>query len=275
MRTYAEMVAMEIRERTGLQAQVNTKQMPDGTERFGVTVKETSANIAPSIYVDEMKGAGLTVEQAATEVLKLYETHKNPKVDVDWFTHFEQVKEKLYVKMLPKTFKTDVYRSAKAYGFEDLILVPYVRAELTPGEFGSIRVSADHIEKWGVTKREVMDTAIKNTKNGNVKVISLMAFMTGFAGFDGYNEETSYDEPFVISNSEAVFGASAILGKIKDIKAENPDGFYVIPSSVHELIVLPKGINGMDEEMITGFVHEVNSQVVVPEERLSDHVYTF
>lgn len=272
MRDYAEMVALEIRNTTELEAVVNEKMVPDGTVRYGVTIKTPGANIAPSIYVEGMKEQGLSVEEAAKAVLGLYETHKAPQVDVDWFTDYEQVKGKLFVKLLPKTFKTDVFRSAKAYGFEDLILVPYAKVEFSSEEKGSIKITADHIARWGVTKREVMDAAIRNTKNGNVKIVSLMGFMMGAVGCPE-DEEPEYNVPIVISNQDMIFGASAILGKMEDIKAVNPDGFFVIPSSVHELIVLPKG--EFDADSVTGMVHAVNTEVVVPEERLSDHVYVF
>jgi hypothetical protein len=272
MRDFAEMVALEIRNTTELEAQVNGKQMPDGTERFGVTVKEKDANIAPSIYVEDMKEQGLTVEEAAAEVLKLYEQYKAPNVNVEWFMDFEQVKEKLFVKMLPQTFKTEVSRSAKAYGFEDLILVPYVKTEFN-GFKGTILVKAEHIEKWGTTKRAVLDKAIANTKKEDVFIQSMASFMEETLGEDMGLPDDIYG-PLIITNKEKIFGASAILARVKELKERFTNGFFVIPSSVHELLIIPKEM-GMTEEAITAMVGQVNESVLVPEEVLSNHAYTF
>lgn len=274
MRDYAEMIAEEIRNTTELEVQVTSKQMPDGTERYAVTVREPGANIAPSIYVDEMQEHGLDVKQSTVEVLKLYETHKAPKVDIDWFSDFEQVKSKLFVKLLPKTFKTEIFRSAKAYGFEDLILVPYASVEFGNGDSGSVLIKPDHIEKWGVDKKKVLDEAIKNTKKEDVYIKSLGAFVTEHIGFDTGLPEDLFG-PLIISNKETTFGASAILGRIKDLKEKFVEGFFVIPSSVHEVLIMPKAFGEMDENCLNAMVREVNATTVLPEEVLSNHVYAF
>lgn len=267
MREFAEMIATEIRNNTELEAQVTTKGMADGTERYGVAIRAKGEKVAPTIYVENFRD--LNVEQAAKEIIKLYEDNRVADIEVDWFTDFEQVKARLFVRLLPKTFSTDVFRSAKAYGFDDLILVPYVNADMV-GIKGSIKITRDHIEKWGVTKRTVLDIAISNTKKAEVSVQSMSAFMTEITG-DDYGLPAG---PMIVSNKEKCYGASAIIGKINDLKKRNPGGFFVLPSSIHEVLVLPKE-DGMEKEYFDAMVREVNVTSVLPEEVLADHAYAF
>lgn len=51
-------------------------------------------------------------------------------------------------------------------------------------------------------------------------------------------------------------------------------GFYIIPSSIHELLLMPdtKRIN---EEMVRKTIFQINREHVEPEERLSDSLYHY
>ena len=50
--------------------------------------------------------------------------------------------------------------------------------------------------------------------------------------------------------------------------------FFILPSSIHELLVVPKQ-DGMELSDLESMVKEVNATQVAPEEKLSDHVYEY
>mgnify|MGYP000467736421 FL=1 len=50
--------------------------------------------------------------------------------------------------------------------------------------------------------------------------------------------------------------------------------FYVLPSSVHECILIPEE-DGMTQEALTGLVTEINENQVDPREVLSDQAYYY
>ena len=78
------------------------------------------------------------------------------------------------------------------------------------------------------------------------------------------------------SNTQNVNGAAEILNqKAMDEIAEKLGGdFIVLPSSVHETIVLP--INeDMDPKELEGMVQQINAGVVSDEDKLSDHVFQY
>ena len=50
--------------------------------------------------------------------------------------------------------------------------------------------------------------------------------------------------------------------------------FFILPSSIHELLVVPKQ-DGMELSDLEAMVQEVNATQVAPEEKLSDHVYEY
>ena len=81
---------------------------------------------------------------------------------------------------------------------------------------------------------------------------------------------------YVLSNSEKLNGAAALLdAKTMEAISEKLGGdFIVLPSSIHECIVLPV-TEDMDRHTLEAMVQDVNAGQVAPEERLSDHVYMY
>ena len=56
--------------------------------------------------------------------------------------------------------------------------------------------------------------------------------------------------------------------------AEKVGDFYMLPSSIHETLIVPKDA-GMEFKELEQMVQEVNQTQVAPGERLSDHVYEY
>lgn len=77
----------------------------------------------------------------------------------------------------------------------------------------------------------------------------------------------------IISNTELYYGAINAIKSKELLEKQFPDGYYLIPSSIHEMIVLPKGEVDMDG--FNDFIKTVNSDVLDPEDILSDHYYEF
>lgn len=80
---------------------------------------------------------------------------------------------------------------------------------------------------------------------------------------------------YVLTNETKVNGANTILNdEIRQAIAKQVGDFYVLPSSLHETLIVPKSI-GMKRKDLEQMVQEVNQTQVAPEERLSDHVYEY
>lgn len=53
-----------------------------------------------------------------------------------------------------------------------------------------------------------------------------------------------------------------------------PEGYYLLPSSVHEFLIIPKSMDISPKEL-GEMVRDVNHQMVSKEEILSDRVYEY
>lgn len=257
---YAQAIANEV----GGKIQEVTKN--NGVTRLGVT-KELESGIAPMLYIDEAyenREDVMTMVQMFNDAM---EQVGERATDYDWLDDWDKVKDMIRVKLINKRNTVPVYRSAKARGFSDLIMVPYLTIQVA-GRTGSTVVTENMIDKWGMTTAKVFNQAIKNTP---CKVRPLAEQFAEMSGMDA----EMFDSPFIIvTTPEQTFGAAAIIKAREELKKLCPNGYYVIPSSIHEVLVIPKDtVSGKEE--LDDMVKEVNANCLDPTEVLSDRVYDF
>ena len=81
---------------------------------------------------------------------------------------------------------------------------------------------------------------------------------------------------YVLTNTNKINGASVILydGLLNQISKKLHSDLVLLPSSIHEFIILPHN-NDMSFNAMTEMVNSVNETSVSDEEILSDHVYFY
>lgn len=247
----------------------------NGVDKVAIQVKK--GNVGAILYAESFEDCS-TVEEAVAKAGAIMGANKDNMERItgiiSFFEDYNNVKENLTVRLLSGADDADVFRSAKRIGFDGLKIVPYVNvpAEFI-GESGAIKVKKEHLKHWGVTAKEVIDTAIKNAEK-DTETQSLFGFVAELTGIDDGLVDLP-DGPIIVTNKAKCFGAAAILGLIPSLKKKYKEGFFVIPSSVHEVLVMPKGFNGFDLEGMTQLVQQVNATEVMAEERLADHAFAF
>lgn len=81
---------------------------------------------------------------------------------------------------------------------------------------------------------------------------------------------------YFLSTKSMKYGAKAILypNVVEKIADKFHGDFYILPSSIHELLIYEGG-KGANNEYLVNMVREINSTQVAPEEQLSDNVYHY
>ena len=83
-------------------------------------------------------------------------------------------------------------------------------------------------------------------------------------------------EPSVLTNSGSIYGAAAVLypDVLEQIGERMEENFFILPSSVHETILLPDDGNYRLSEL-KEMVWEINRTELMEEDWLSDTVYYY
>ena len=81
---------------------------------------------------------------------------------------------------------------------------------------------------------------------------------------------------YILSNSRKEYGAAVFMdpGVQRMCREELGEDYYVIPSSIHELLLLPESL-AADQADLDQLIREVNAACVSPEEYLGNHAYFY
>ena len=92
----------------------------------------------------------------------------------------------------------------------------------------------------------------------------------------GLSNEGVNGQIYVATNKEGVNGASVILypNLLRDFGIKIGESFYILPSSIHEVILVPESL-GAQAQVLIEMVKDVNRIAVAEDEVLSDNVYLY
>lgn len=267
---YAAAVAQAV---NGVVKQVNK---PNGIVLTGVVVGE--GDIRPTIYVEDMYEKGVSVDDAAKQVMEMAEKAmvSAPGCDMNAIMVYDTIKDKLRLRLYNEKTECEVFTSAKKYGFDDLILIPYVDLGSTSDGILSTKVTEALLKTWGVTKTKVISDAMKATKaNVSYKVKSMrdtMIEMMGEGAEMFFPEEPGVPQMLTVMSEDKAFGAIGAIVCKSELKKRFPNGYYIIPSSIHEVLAVP---SDQDQDALDNMIDEVNRTQVLPEEVLGWKAYKF
>lgn len=247
--------------------EVTNVDKANGIRLTGIMVKGES-NVAPTVYIDEMYKRGVSVEEAAQEVKYAIESHQIPEMDMSFIYDFSQIEGRLRARLYNKATKAEVYQSAEEYGFDDLIIIPIIDlSDLVPT--GSTKVNKTLLAHWELDASEVIEVALANSAR-EATMQSMAAIMAAMMGMDPDAVPFPDDGTMVLTTESQAYGAIAVIAKAKELAERFPNGYVVLPSSVHEVIV--RELDAAIDEY-SNMVQSVNATQVDPEEQLINHAY--
>jgi len=196
-------------------------------------------------------------------------------------SNYEEIKGALRLRMYNANKELDdavIKRDAAAYGFDGLVVVP-VELETIDEVMTINNIVGDMLREWNVDEDTVFEDALANMENDCI-ICNLNDMMMKIMGLGEAPEPTSeipeeLEEPTIlmVSNRNMVCGAAAIIPATAKLIERFPLGYTVLPSSIHEVLVVPNG--QLPDEELNGMVRDVNANVLATEDYLSDDVYVF
>ena len=289
MEKFAEAVLREIREKADGRLNVWTVETlkNNGVKRVGITLAPESGGSAPFInleshwqaYREGRKMLPGIVGEICRDLLEYQ--GRMPEIDTTDFLHWENMKGHIYVRLVNAGKNRELLQEVPWRGFLDLAVTYYVRVPVCGSRIGTVLVNNRHMALWKQDEESLYRTAISNMRmDGMPDFRDMGSILKDTASEITGTWESEDISPaagtYVLTNRFRKFGAAEILNKetLKAIAEKIGDGFVILPSSVHEVIVLPP--KGQEEyPALAGMVREVNAVYVEQEEQLSDHIYAY
>ena len=239
----------------------------NGVVMEGITVG--TGTIRPTIYTEQYEDCD-NVDMVVDEIIEACEEAKRnmPSFDMENIMDWDYVKTRLQLCIQRNGDDSIVKRSF-------LDLEQYVRVMIS--DDASFKVTSEHLEKFGVTE-DVLFHAAWDCTRPTLTATDMVEIMAEMMGMDVEDlREMSKDiSQIVITNKNKTHGAIAMCDTelLREIANEYNANLTVLPSSIHECIVIPM-TDGTDFEALNMMVSEVNEAEVDPLEQLSDHAYYY
>ena len=211
----------------------------------GCTLAMLDAAAAPTFYLEDLYEAyrnGTAVKDIAEGVIEFAKENNCPIIpDGIDIVDYESARKHLGLMVIGAEENREYFETLVHEIIEGLALVPIVFID-DDHSTGCIKIKKELLIVWGVTAQEVMEEAKLNSARVMPPTFRLMS--------DILKENSTLDlddlcvpeeaELFVVSNRYFVYGASVAFypGFLDSIGKALGTDFYILPSSVNELILL-------------------------------------
>lgn len=253
--------------------------------------KQKGNYVSPTFYMERLYaqyeecGSFEKVMKDQCEYLKEAQKYAPKVPDVE----SSAIKDKVIFQLVNTENNKKMVESCPSRQIHDLTVVYRVIVNLDHEGVSGFLISNDIAEAMGVTEEELFNLAKENTPKlfpAKVERIeeTVMRMMRQFGAseeeideqFQDYENVPNKERVYVISNEYDFFGANALLlPEVLDKAAEQiGTNCYVIPSSVHDLVVL-SAEGFASKERLASLVSETNTEHVKPSDVLSNNIYEY
>lgn len=249
----------------------------------GLIISSADTDIAPTIYLDPymdvIRNGGATYDEVIENILRLYKDNKtSSNFDTESFLDWGRAKERITFRLINWKANDKFLKDVPHIRYLDLAVIFTYLVEIDDAGQGNIVIHDCHAKNWGVDA----DTLYKVAKNNAPTILPMscmpMSRMLEDLLPDGApNPGGDVPDMLVLTNTSKTYGAAAILypGLLKSIADKAETNFWVLPSSVHEVLLLPAELDVDMRDDLTAMVKEVNATQVPEGEILSDHAYYY
>ena len=255
----------------------------------GLTILEPGSNISPTIYLNfyfEKYQKGMNLSTIEQQILQYYHRHcPINHIDTSFFTDYNRVRSRIVYRLVHYEKNRELLKEIPHFPYLDLAVIFYCLVAEEPYENASILIYNHHLAYWKLQKETLRTLAQTNTPlllpwRCDSLAELIMPALDVLPVKERPTQEALLDAEtipmYVLSNEQRYFGASCILypNALKEISQKFADSLFILPSSIHEVIIIPASYTE-DANELSEIVHDVNVSEVAQDEILSDSVYFY
>ena len=219
-------------------------------------------------------------------------TMEQPELDFAALTDFEKAKELLFIRVSSADKNADYLKNVPHTIVEDMAITYHLKMNVDENGVASAVVTHDNLRMYGVSVEELHQVAVENSE----KLFPAYTFdlnermrqnFIDDMKRDGMPDEMieeflkEFPEPgehamTVVTNDVGVNGAAVVFypGMLEKMAEINGGDVFILPSSVHEMIIVPDKGN-FTPEYLTNTVADINATQVEPWDRLTNEAYHY
>lgn len=273
----------------------------------GLMITLPEQNVCPNIYLNSFYQdyeAGRPIDDIMETIENLREMHDVEKnISVRDMLDFEQVKDSIVFRVVGVEENQSILQNMPHRIEHDMALIYQIMMQKTEDGMASTQITNDMMGFLGVDEKTLHEAAMKNTPrefpmtfqsmDEVIKEIMRKDFMginldelsdeDGMKSFleelfeEGMEDMEQDASPMYVLTNESKLNGAAVLfyPEVQEKIAKQLNGdYFVLPSSVHEVLIVPDQGN-MEYQELKDMVNEVNATQVSPDEVLTGEVYSY
>ncbi len=252
----------------------------NGVVMDGLSIRRIGTWISPTIYLDSYYRdylGGCSLRGIYDRILESCEDCRFlESFDADFFTDYERIRPTVVYKLVNYEKNRELLKRIPHLPFLDLAIVFYCLLTDTPVGNATILIHNSHTELWKISCGELYQDAKKNAlRLLPAELRSMEEVLRELSG--GMDEPERGCVPmYVLTNARRALGAACILyeGMLEVCSCQLGGAYYLLPSSIHEVILIPAEAVS-DTEELSSMVREINETQVHTTEVLSDQIYFY
>lgn len=255
------------------------------TKRPGLVIRKIGETVAPTVYIDHFYDDYIkkkcTLEEIASQIRLLVcgfdereEAYRSFSVELD------DCREKIIYRLISQEKNRAYLTHLPHLPFLNLAIIFVIVHQLSDQGLESICITKDLQKKWDISTKDLYTLAAENTPRLFPPSINTMAqtieSIFGEETKEHFENDKMMPHICIISNKYGINGASTLLyeGFIQHIAEEKGQNFYILPSSIHEILMIPDTVKGMLPRL-SEMVKNINENHVHTDEILSDQAYYY
>lgn len=280
------MKRIEVRYGGKVKGEVCTSVKNNNVSVTGLLLKKEGEQVAPNFYleqqfIDWMRGKS-TLDEIAEQLSRTYEEELQRSSQITSLINFEweKFRHNVYMRLINTERNEKRLQEIPHQEFLDLSMVYYYSVSVSNELAGTLVITNEHLKLLNITKEELYQAAKNNEERFQpVRLYEMKEMILNIAdklGIPVAEEESQNQLLYVMTNQSGMFGAVAMTSEeeLKVFSKRISNSFYILPSSVHELILVPASVK-LSTEYLASMVRDINETHVDPTEVLSNSIYFY
>lgn len=263
--------------------ELNEVIKPGNLKLTGIVIRAEGQNIIPTIYLNEYFemyiSNEITMDEIVERVISDYKEHST-KDKFDIFSKLEDTSN-IYLRVLNRNLSCEYLKDTFFKEIEDtnLVLVPYIKFDDFREGSATTKITNSLLDFLKMVQDELFELAFQNCKKNMKPLVNDMEdILYNEIMGSGKAENKIPDMPTmtVVTNEEKLNGATVIFYSdiLKQIAEKWDCDLIIIPSSIHELIILADNDTFQSED-VRQMIVETNEREVSQDEILDNIPYVY
>ncbi len=268
----------------------------------GLMIHNPDSNISPNIYLNplyEQYQNGKDLDEIVSHVADIYIENIEPVIDrafevkVEDFKNFEKIKDYIFPRVANLEQNSKRLENIPYTQKEDLAITYHIQVTNDSEGIGSVTITDYLMGEYGVSVEELHTQAMDNVEKISPTIITslkeiMVEMMAGDIAIDeGLSEEEAKEyardmmpddgpQLYCVTNESKINGAANMFNEnVQKMVADKLGGdYFILPSSVHEVLVLSKH-EEIEPEELQSMVRSVNANCLSSEDFLSNQIYQY